>query len=217
MFKGRKTRESLECGNFTISNASQLKTKVDKNGRVCTKCEEYKTWDNFSNSKKTVTGKASSCKVCNNKHTKATRPKRNTKTERESNRASREFLKKNDPLKLKARNLRSGMRARSTENLYVPAAKEIEEWLKGIKNFVCYYTGVPLKYTDFSVDHKQPLNRGGTNTLDNLCICTKQINTTKGTMTEKEFKSLLKFLEKWEDGGASLLRRLRMAGKAFGR
>lgn len=217
MFKGRQTRESLECGSFTISNAAQLKTKVDGEGRVCTKCEEYKTWDNFSNSKKTVTGKASSCKACNNTHTKATRPKRNTKTVRESARASRAFLKKTDPLKLRSRNLRSGMRTRSTEGMYIPTAKELEEWLKAIKDFVCYYTGVQLKHTDFSVDHKQPLNRGGTNTLDNLCICTKQINTTKGTMTEKEFKSLLKFLSKWEDEGAGLLRRLRMAGKAFGK
>ena len=35
-------------------------------------------------------------------------------------------------------------------------------------------------------------------------------------MTEKEFKSLLKFLSTWEDKGDKLLRRLRMAGKAFG-
>lgn len=217
MFKGRKTRATVECGEFTISNISQLKTKVDKEGRVCTKCEEYKTWDNYSNSKKTVTGKASSCKKCNNSHTKATRKPRNTKTERERQKESVAFLKRTDPLKFRSRNLRSGMRSRSTEGMYVPTAKELEMWLKSIDNFVCYYTGVLLKHTDFSVDHKQPLNRGGDNSLENLCICTKQMNTTKGTMNEKEFKALLKFLSKWEDKGESLLRRLRMAGKAFGR
>jgi 5-methylcytosine-specific restriction endonuclease McrA len=99
----------------------------------------------------------------------------------------------------------------------VPTSKELEAWLKSIDPFVCFYSGVEMKKTDFSVDHKQPLDRGGDNSFNNLCICTKQMNTTKGTMTELEFKELLAFLSKWEDKGERLLRRLRMAGKAFGR
>jgi 5-methylcytosine-specific restriction endonuclease McrA len=144
-------------------------------------------------------------------------PKRPS-TLKDRNRAKQrtEFLKKTDPLKLKARNLRSGFRTRSKEGINIPTTKEIEEWLKSISNFVCHYTGVPLDKNDFSVDHKIPLDRGGDNSFKNLCICTKQMNTTKGTMTEKEFKQLLSFLSKWEDKGEKLLRRLRMAGKAFG-
>lgn len=217
MFKGRKTRKTENFGDFSVSNTSQLKTKVNKEGRVCTKCNVFKPWEDFSKSKKTVTGHSSSCKDCNKNHIKAVRKPRNTQSDREKSKSYSEHLKKTDPLKKKSQQLRQGMRTRSNEGSFVPTSKELESWLKSIIPFVCYYTGVPLKPTDFSVDHKQPLNRGGGNEIDNLCVCTKQINTTKGNMTENEFRCLLDFLSSWEDNGEMVLRRLRMAGLAFNR
>lgn len=190
---------------------------MDAEGRVCTKCLTYKPWSEYVKSSKTVTGHSSCCKQCKNTAKRALPRKPSTTKSKERSKAYQEHLKKTDPLKKKSQNLRSGMRSRSPKGMVVPTSKEIEAWLKSIHPFVCYYTGVELKKTDFSVDHKQPLDRGGDNSFDNLCICTKQVNTTKGTMTEKEFKGLLKFLDKWEDKGARLLRRLRMAGKAFGK
>ena len=62
---------------------------------------------------------------------------------------------------------------------------------------------------------KEPLERGGTNDLQNLCLTTKEMNTTKGTMTESEFKQLLSLVGGWADEGR-MLARLRMAGHAFG-
>lgn len=194
---------------------SNFITDIDENGRVCTKCLSYKRWSQYVRSKKTKTGRASECKSCKAAHKKA-HPRKPSKLAKDRQRSRVARVKLTDPLKWKATNLRGGLRSRSKEGLYVPTRLEIETWLKSIDPFVCYYTGVELSKSDFSVDHKQPLDRGGTNDFSNLCVCTKQINTTKGTMTEKEFKSLLKFLSTWEDKGDKLLRRLRMAGKAFG-
>jgi len=198
-----------------MKNSNKFLTRIDDKGRVCTKCDVYKTWDNYVKAAKTQTGRASECKECKAAHKKATK-KPATKLTKDRQRERMANLKRTDPLKWKATHLRGGMRSRSKEGLKVPSAPEIEQWLKSIDPFVCYYTEVPLSTNDFSVDHKQPLDRGGTNDFTNLCVCTKQINTTKGTMTAEEFISLLNFLSTWEDKGDKLLRRLRMAGKAFG-
>ena len=122
--------------------------------------------------------------------------------------------KKEQPLYLKSYNVRSCMKSRS--DLPTPSAKEIEAWLQQ-QDFICEYTGVQLTHFDFSVDHKQPLARSGTNDLDNLCLCSKQSNTTKGSMTHSEFKSFLNLVEGWQDGGKAIQARLRMSGKSFKR
>lgn len=56
---------------------------------------------------------------------------------------------------------------------------------------VCYLTGEPIdisKRSTYHFDHLIPKSRGGTNTLDNLGICTKQANMAKGNMTVEEFR-----------------------------
>lgn len=44
------------------------KTFVDKTGRVCTKCSEYKLWNEYSISRKTLFWYTSICKWCKAKH-----------------------------------------------------------------------------------------------------------------------------------------------------
>lgn len=126
----------------------------------------------------------------------------------------RENYKIHQPLKLKAQNLRNNMRSRSSKK--VPTAAEFEAWLEA-QEFVCSYTGVNLSKHDFSVDHKIPIDRGGSNQLDNLCICSPTANNEKGTMTDVEYRSLLALVATWDDGGLGLLGRLRFGGKAFRR
>jgi 5-methylcytosine-specific restriction endonuclease McrA len=89
-----------------------------------------------------------------------------------------------------------------------PSREELENWLRS-SDLKCYYSGEQLGLFTLHVDHKQPLVRGGTNALNNLCFASPHMNTAKGNMTEKEFKSLLKLISKWEDKGESLLRRLK--------
>lgn len=60
-----------------------------------------------------------------------------------------------------------------------------------------------------TIDHKIPLQRGGTNSLDNLCLASASMNRAKGTLTHTEFIDLLALINTWEDKGKSLLTRLK--------
>ena len=65
---------------------------------------------------------------------------------------------------------------------------------------VCYYCGVSLrkskpgewtrKVPQATVDHKQPLSRGGKDEPDNWAVCCQPCNTRKGRMTEEEFRKV---------------------------
>lgn len=58
---------------------------------------------------------------------------------------------------------------------------------------VCYLTGQTIdisKPDTFSFDHKIPRSRGGENTLDNLGICTAEVNQAKRDKTPEEFIEL---------------------------
>lgn len=55
----------------------------------------------------------------------------------------------------------------------------------------CYYCGAPFDGDPSrakTVDHKQPLSRGGNNRPSNLVACCYICNHTKANMTEYEFK-----------------------------
>lgn len=54
----------------------------------------------------------------------------------------------------------------------------------------CYLTGESIninKPSSYAFDHIVPRSRGGTNTLDNLGICTKKANASKTDMTKDEY------------------------------
>lgn len=59
----------------------------------------------------------------------------------------------------------------------------------------CYLTGELIdisKPRTYHFDHKIPVSRGGENTLDNLGICTKIVNSSKADMTPEEYIELCK-------------------------
>ena len=175
---------------------------------MCTKCLKYKIWNDFFTSSKTATKKQSECKECKLNKRQGTR---NYDRELYSAKKRRQQIKKEKPILYKARDLRSRLLSRSKDpgiKQTTPTVLELEKWLTK-DSYICYYSGIDLKLDEVTVDHKIPLNRGGTNELDNLCICSNHMNTAKGTMTSEEFIELLLLIQKWEDNGARLLRRLK--------
>ena len=210
--KGRKSTlkpsSAKAKGQLKVTNENQFKTQIDDHGRVCTKCLEYKLWDNFFASNKTATKKQSECKKCK---LGGRTGKRNYDREKYSAKKQRQKVKKENPVLYKARGLRSRLLSRTKDpgiKQTTPTIKELEKWLNR-SEYICYYSGVSLTLDELTVDHKTPINRGGTNELDNLCICSNHMNTAKGTMTSNEFIDLLLLIKKWEDGGIRLLRRLK--------
>lgn len=56
----------------------------------------------------------------------------------------------------------------------------------------CYYCGRLLD-GHYARDHKQPLSRGGTDTIDNIALCCERCNTRKGAKSEEEFWAWLSY------------------------
>jgi 5-methylcytosine-specific restriction endonuclease McrA len=191
-----------------IKNPNKFKTSLDDQGRTCTKCLEYKTWDNYFVSNKTKTGYQSECKKC--RHDKR-RGRRDFDREKYCAKKQKQKVKKENPVLFKARGLRSRLLSRTKDpgiKQTTPTIPELEKWLTR-DQYICYYSGEVLTLDNLTVDHKTPIKRSGTNELSNLCICSNHMNTAKGTMTELEFTELLMLIRKWEDRGERLLRRLK--------
>lgn len=55
------------------------------------------------------------------------------------------------------------------------------------QNGRCYYCAADLQVTDFHLEHKHPLSRGGTNTSDNVVFACPSCNLSKGAKTPDEW------------------------------
>lgn len=85
--------------------------------------------------------------------------------------------------------------------------EQFTQWLweqsEGGMTWRCEYTGNVLQLMAktqagrLTLDHKVPLSRGGTSTLDNLAVCSEEANKVKGDMTDDRFNSLIYFLGGW--------------------
>lgn len=121
-------------------------------------------------------------------------------------------LKKTNWANWKATQARSGWRTRAKKfglNLDdVPTRAEIQEWLESQIPVKCYISGSFISNEVVELDHKTPLSRGGSLKLNNCGVTSRYYNNVKGQMTEKEFRSLLKTVSKWEDKGDALFKRL---------
>lgn len=185
------------------------KTKVDENGRECTRCGHYKDWSFYRKSASNKTGYQETCKQCR----KEGRGKRDITKEKSHAKKKRQELKVLDPFLVKARDLRSRLLSRFTKEQQAykqttPTIPELYEWLK-THSLVCAYSNEQLTIDNITVDHRTPISRGGTNELENLAICSHHMNTAKGSMSEYEFRTLLEVISKWEDNGIGILRRLK--------
>jgi 5-methylcytosine-specific restriction endonuclease McrA len=189
-----------------------LESGFDQDGRICTACGEYKIWEEFNRHSRSTTGRTSQCKQC--KHKKRKSKGRNYRREKYCAKEHKRELKKSDPYLVRSRNIRSSLMARAKklqlDRGEIPTAEEIKAWLVNQKPLTCYYTKQTVDLWKCHIDHKVPLRRGGSNSLKNLCVTDAKANSAKGMMTDKEFESLLRLINKWEDSGEYLLSRLRM-------
>jgi 5-methylcytosine-specific restriction endonuclease McrA len=93
----------------------------------------------------------------------------------------------------KARKLRYYYRKYSAlRSIRIEGADAIsfEDWKKLYSAETCYYCGKAISGRNKTVDHKTPISRGGTNKLDNLCMCCQSCNSKKNNKTEAEFKGV---------------------------
>lgn len=121
----------------------------------------------------------------------------------------------------KASSLRSSWKKRLTsrgiDDKVLPTLQEIKDFLENSKPYICEYENKELSENDAGFDHDVPVSRGGSFKLDNIVICSKTHNTSKGDLTGSEYKQLLKLIRTWEDSGEKFLARLRAASLIFNR
>ncbi len=70
-----------------------------------------------------------------------------------------------------------------------------------LSHFRCKYCRVPLRMelghnNSFTIDHRVPTSKGGSNTFKNMVACCLKCNVMKGSMDLKDFIELLKQLQK---------------------
>jgi 5-methylcytosine-specific restriction endonuclease McrA len=65
--------------------------------------------------------------------------------------------------------------------------KIYEDNIKKYGTLTCIYCLNPVQFGKDTLEHKQPLSRGGTNLYENLAIACQRCNSSKGKKTEKEY------------------------------
>lgn len=65
------------------------------------------------------------------------------------------------------------------------------------QGFKCALTGRDLNPDNASLDHIQPLSRGGANIMENVQIVLCAVNQAKGTMTNDEFIAICRAVADW--------------------
>jgi len=67
------------------------------------------------------------------------------------------------------------------------------------QNYRCALTNRPLTPETASLDHKQPISRGGTHEVANLWVVEHFVNTAKGSLTVDEFVSMCRDVVRHQD------------------
>jgi hypothetical protein len=81
-------------------------------------------------------------------------------------------------------------------------------------NTLCSYCGRRLDLSTLRIEHKIPVDRGGSFGFDNLCASCGPCNSRKGRMTAEAFTELLRFLSTLSDvDRIDVLQRLEQAIK----
>ncbi len=81
----------------------------------------------------------------------------------------------------------------------------------------CVYCRELIKLRKWSFDHKKPVQRGGTNRLNNVQIICSRCNRAKGVVSHRAFRKILQFMRRYPAAYKELLSRLAFGGAFFGR
>ena len=118
----------------------------------------------------------------------------------------------------KTSTLKSSLKKRSKEYevLFDITLEQIRELFLRYYGKKCRYCPDVLLVSNIVCDHMYPLSLGGDSTPKNLTIICKRCNTRKGHLTDKEYISLLRFLEKKPDNMRNYVLRKLAKGDNFG-
>ena len=98
--------------------------------------------------------------------------------------------------------------------------QEFFDWVwhrYGVKPFPCPWCGAMIDFISMQIDHRLPLNHGGSIGLDNQEAVCEGCNTLKGSQSPDEFEALLRFLSALSPSHRKYLEQRIRAGAAANR
>ena len=100
----------------------------------------------------------------------------------------------------KSSTLRSTLKRRSKEYEveFDISLEEVRELLYRVYGRTCNYCNSKLLVNNMACDHIMPLSMGGNSTPKNLQMICGRCNTRKGPLTDRNFRKLLKWLDRQE-------------------
>ena len=100
----------------------------------------------------------------------------------------------------KSSTLRSTLKRRSKEYEveFDISLEEVRELLYRVYGRTCNYCNSKLLVNNMACDHIMPLSMGGNSTPINLQMICGRCNTRKGPLTDRNFRKLLKWLDRQE-------------------
>ena len=63
----------------------------------------------------------------------------------------------------------------------------LEQFKSFYSSNICHYCGAEISGKNKTIDHKIPISKGGTNAIENLCVCCRKCNSAKKDKTEAEY------------------------------
>ncbi|TSA28616.1 hypothetical protein D4R71_00495 [bacterium] len=105
--------------------------------------------------------------------------------------SKRKSFKYGGPAPIPKRVLRKRYKAlkRAAGPLTIQTIQQVyEDNIKQHGTLTCIYCLNPTTFGKDTLEHKQPLSRGGTNKRDNLAIACHKCNSSKGNKTEEEYR-----------------------------
>ena len=170
--------------DYAIRHGIKLKfiPVVTETHKQCGECKEMVELKNFSKSKRGRLGLSTYCKPCSSKR----QLKRKTKEER---RISTQKYRDNNREWWRSLHRINQFNRRKKIKL-VSDGTVTKDFVESIYNTEkCYYCEevTPKKFR--TLEHKQPLNKGGLHSSNNIVMACLQCNCSKRDMTEEQFKN----------------------------
>lgn len=167
---------------YSVKKGCKVKFKpvVTDTHKQCCTCKELKLLSEYSNAIRGKKGKSSYCKPCASTYqlNKVDKETRRLKTQKYRNN-NREWWRSLH--RINQFNRRKKIKALQDGTVTIQVVKNILQ-LK-----ICHYCKeiTPEKFR--TIEHKQPLNKNGVHSIDNLTMACSLCNSTKRDMTEQEF------------------------------
>ena len=158
---------------------------VTNDSKQCAKCREVKPLENFSNSKRGRIGKSAYCKPC------ASAIQMQTYTKEERRLRTKKYRKNNLEW---VRSLHRVIQRNRVSRTKVQSDGTVTpDFINSLYNLtICYYCRRLTIRSRRSLEHKQPLSKGGLHSINNLTMCCLSCNSAKKDKTEEQFINYLK-------------------------